>query len=86
MTLDTSPEAEAFLRARLAERGPAGRLLMATAGFATLRGLAAAGLSSDGVARSSDAFREALAVRLHGNALSAECRRAIREATPPDAD
>lgn len=74
---DTTPAAEAQLRAMYRARSPAERLRMATAMFGTVTRVTLAGLRHEDPQREGGALRLALLERLHGDDLTASIRAAV---------
>jgi hypothetical protein len=74
---DTTPAAEARLRALYGARSPAERLRMATAMFGSVTRMTLAGLRHEDPKREGVALRLALLERLHGDDLTASIRAAV---------
>jgi hypothetical protein len=83
---DTTPAAEAQLRALYAARSPAERLRMATAMFGTATRVTLAGLRHEDPQREGVALRLALLERLHGDDLTPSIRAAVAAYDPGGAD
>lgn len=81
---DTTPAAEAELRALYRARSPAQRLRMATTMFGTATRLALAGLRYEGPQRDAVALRRALLERLHGADLAPAIREAVAARLGPE--